>query len=34
MWRDPIHLSDYGAARVSRLVPASVALVDPARLAR
>jgi peptidoglycan/LPS O-acetylase OafA/YrhL len=35
MWRDPIHLSDYGADRVSRwLVPASIALVDPARLAQ
>ena len=33
MWRDPVHLSDDGAARVSRwLVPASVALVDPQRL--
>jgi peptidoglycan/LPS O-acetylase OafA/YrhL len=33
MWRDPIHLSDYGAARVSQwLVPASIALVDPERL--
>jgi peptidoglycan/LPS O-acetylase OafA/YrhL len=33
MWRDPIHLSDYGAAWVSRwMVPACVALVDPQRL--
>ena len=34
MFRDPVHLSDYGAARVSRwLVPASLALADPQRLA-
>jgi peptidoglycan/LPS O-acetylase OafA/YrhL len=34
MWRDPVHLSDYGAARVSRwLVPASIAMADPDRLA-
>jgi peptidoglycan/LPS O-acetylase OafA/YrhL len=34
MFRDPIHLSDYGAALVSQwMVPASIALVDPQRLA-
>jgi len=34
MFRDPVHLSDYGAARVSQwLVPASLALADPQRLA-
>jgi peptidoglycan/LPS O-acetylase OafA/YrhL len=33
MFRDPVHLSDYGAAWASRwMVPASLGLVDPERL--